>query len=524
MRHHRFWLILWVSMGLYSSGVEVHAEIIQASATSSELSFYFDSDPTGLFLNEKPTFKSPVVNRVECQRESVRKVGQLFRFTIPRYEKARDLASSLFSLKSDNGVWRLVEQVSSKNSEPYPVNSSKKGLQVQMVDDAVALGIKHAALNVDFSSLTLLQAGPSSIAHVFEGTEYFFSSGYLNGLDQQVKRLSDNSILVNLIILNYDHGDAKTNVLRHPHYDPSCPNHLGAFNLSTAEGIGHYKATIDFLASRYGAMNAEHGRVWGFIVGNEVNSHWEWYNLGNASVKEFVEDYIDAVRLCEFYSKKQLWNSRTYISLEHHWNMAGGGKGATNHYFKGKDMVDQFASQSEEMGGFAWNLAFHPYPENLFECRTWNDKTALPGFDTPRITFKNIEQLPAYFKRPVQLFHNSPRHIILSEQGFHSVNTPQGETNQAAAYAYAYYKIAHLDGIDSFILHRHVDHGMEGGLNLGLWTRNTRSRSQSEPERKKLIYEVFEHADKPDWQDYFRFALPVIGIKSWEDLLDSSMH
>jgi len=39
------------------------------------------------------------------------------------------------------------------NPEPYPSAASKKGLQVQMVDDALALGIRHAALNFNLAQL-----------------------------------------------------------------------------------------------------------------------------------------------------------------------------------------------------------------------------------------------------------------------------------------------------------------------------------------------------------------------------------
>ena len=95
----------------------------------------------------------------------------------------------------------------------------------------------------------------------------------------------------------------------------------------------------------------------------------------------------------------------------------------------------------------------------------------------------------------------------------------RGELWQAAAYAYAYYKTANLPDIDSFILHRHVDHGAEGGLNLGLWTRDTKGRSHADPVAKKKIYGVFQDADTPGWKDAFEFALPVIGIQKWEKLI-----
>ena len=47
-------------------------------------------------------------------------------------------------------------------------------------------------------------------------------------------------------------------------------------------------------------------------------------------------------------------------------------------------------------GDVDWNVAFHPYPENLFEPRTWLDQSATASDDTPRITFKNIELLPRF--------------------------------------------------------------------------------------------------------------------------------
>ena len=119
------------------------------------------------------------------------------------------------------------------------------------------------------------------------------------------------------------------------------------------------------------------------------------------------------------------------------------------------------------------------------------------------------------------LHRGQPRRVILSEQGFHTINNPKGQLWQAAAYAYAFYKASNLPGIDAFILHRHVDHGAEGGLNLGLWTRNPQGRSLAEPLARKKAYEVFKAADTADWQQAFEFALPIIGIRKWDELLVS---
>ena len=45
---------------------------------------------------------------------------------------------------------------------PFPDQPNKKGLQVQMVDDALTLGIHHAAINVSYGSLFDLAGGPGA--------------------------------------------------------------------------------------------------------------------------------------------------------------------------------------------------------------------------------------------------------------------------------------------------------------------------------------------------------------------------
>ena len=84
---------------------------------------------------------------------------------------------------------------------------------------------------------------------------------------------------------------------------------------------------------------------------------------------------------------------------------------------------------------------------------------------------------------------------------------------QAAAFCYAYKKIERLNGIDAFILHRHVDSAQEGGLLLGLRSNQPKD-GDSQP--KKKIYDCFRAADTPEWEKAFEFALPVIGLRSWD--------
>jgi hypothetical protein len=250
-------------------------------------------------------------------------------------------------------------------------------------------------------------------------------------------------------------------------------------------------------------------------MGNEVNSHWWWANMGRASMEEFADDYLRTVRLAHTAIRKESSWARIYLSLEHHWNIRYAA-GDDQQAFPGRAFLDYFARRAREGGDFDWNLAFHPYPENLFEPRFWNDKTAITNvLTTPRITFKNIELLPAYLRRPELLFHGEPRRIILSEQGFHTPSGTNGELIQAAAFCYAYKKIERIDGIDAFILHRQVDNAHEGGLLLGL--RSNQAKDGELHPRKK-IYDCFRAADTPEWEKAFAFALPIVGLTNWNDI------
>jgi len=248
-------------------------------------------------------------------------------------------------------------------------------------------------------------------------------------------------------------------------------------------------------------------------MGKEVNSHWWWANMGHAKMEEFADDYLRTVRLAHDAIRRQSSWARVYVSLEHHWNIRFP-SGDETQSFPARAFLDYFAQQARAGGDFDWNVAFHPYPEDLFEPRFWLDKSATTNvLTTPRITFKNIELLPAYLQRSELLCNGKPRHIILSEQGFHTPKGADGELIQAAAYCYAYKKIERLDGIDAFILHRHVDHPGEGGLLLGL-----RGYTPQHDDRRprKRSYECFRAADTPDWEKEFSFALPIIGLQKWE--------
>jgi len=441
---------------------------------------------------------------------------------LPRHDQDTDCLLHAFAIRRILGQgtsvtlqpigWpRFVEQIPSAVTLPpssLKPATSKKGLQIQMSDDALALGIQHATYNVNLLSLLDLKQHPTNPSLWIDGEKFTFRPEVVTRLP--IKQLNAAGVRVYLILLGLSSNDPGLNRMLHP--ARSAKGKIAAFNTADEHGLRAYRACLTFLAQHFSGKS-EQGEVSGWIIGNEVNSHGSWYNLGNADATVVAKHYSRALRAATTIAAEHAPRCRVYVSLDHHWTIAGG---PANSFCKGRDLLDELNRIGRLSGDIPWHVAYHPYPENLREPRSWLDKSAKPSLDTPKITFKNIEQLVAYLQQPSLQHRQETRRVILSEQGCDTPNQPDGEQWQAAGFCYAWIKISRTPGIDAFIYHRQVDHRDEDGLRMGLWTRKPETRDT--PDRKKAIYEVFQKADTTEWQQKFEFALPMIGIKSWDEL------
>lgn len=407
----------------------------------------------------------------------------------------------------------LAIPLAAQDTKPFPQPPSIKGLQVQMVDDALALGIHHAGININLTALVDLEKQPGNTKRVVDGYEFSFNESYLKNLDSQIKPLSDKRVLVYLILITYPSKNAAIDALViHPDARKDHKYTVGGFNSKTPEGKAWLKAASMELASRWSGARPECGRAWGWIVGNEVNSHWMWYNIGKKTLADAAGEYAQAFRIVHEAVRASSMHARLYISFDHHWGVGMHGISAEE-AAPGRDYLDAFAKLTDDLD---WHVAWHPYPENLGNPRAWADKTVTSDDTTNKVTFKNLEVLCRHLRKPELLFKGEPRRVILSEQGFHLLLDKDDETLQAAAYAYAWEKCRRLPLIDAFIYHRHVDHAQEGGLRLGLW-RNA-PHSIADPHSKKQIWELFRKAGTPEWDAAAAPLLPVTGLKSWDEL------
>ncbi len=411
--------------------------------------------------------------------------------------------------KDCDGARYVEEMGNAQRDFPYPTTQSKKGLQVTMVHDAISLGVKHAALNVNLGSFLWCEpVEGDTIPYSFDGEEFYFRRGVVEQNDARVRELTDAGVIITYILLNsHSWGGVQTpddlwEIIKHPGFCQG--GRISAFNLHNKRAVRYYMAWIAFLTDRYTLPDAPYGRAVGHIVGNEVNSGFEWCNMGEVSMEQYVYDYTASLRLCWQVSTAVWSGARTYISLDHFWT--GSNFDANpNRFYGSKFVLEELVRLGKTEGEIGWNVAHHPYPENLCFPDFWNDATAADDPDTYRITFKNLEVLAKFLYKTDCLFRGERRRIILSEQGFNSHNTATSEVLQAMAYGKAYRKVMEIPEIDSFILHAHQDNEAEFGLNLGLWRRRPES---SVPDTPKPIYYVFRDIDKKDekgvyhWQRY----------------------
>ena len=448
---------------------------------------------------------------------------------IPRFAGDRDRLYARFQLVdalTDEPIgqaqWVSNLDAMPAAEPPIPWDEGIKGIScpvITIANDIRDLGARFVTTNVYLHGLFDLAATSPTAVWTVDGQDFPLNLTYIQALDREVKTWTSMGANVHMVLNNPGRGLTRADSpFIHP--DSEFGEHsmgLGAFNLTDEAGYRAYRAAMEFMAHRYSRPDGRYGWIGGYIVGNEIQQHWAWWNMGQSPADKVMDHYHRALRVAWLAVRSHAATARVYISMDQHWAQTGHMNDPLKE-IPGRLVLERLTDLSRRQGDFPWHVAFHPYPQNLFEPRFWRDTQATLSFDTPKITFHNIEVLPAFLRRPEMLCDGKPRRIALTEQGFHRPDGDDGEAIQAAAYAAAWYKVSRLDGIDAFMLHRHVSHRGEGGLRLGIWTNDADSPSPSAPGRKKQIWEVVRMADTTQWRDAFAFALPIIGIQDWSEL------
>ncbi len=427
--------------------------------------------------------------------------------SIARFSGEHDRLFSEFTLFRHNermaGVCYVTEvsEDVTENRLPYPQPDTIKALNAN-ASDTKTLGVQQATYNVNLPALMAACPSAETLEYRHAGRTYWFLRDRVNVIDAYLREQDRLGVLITMILLNSPKhfnptGEkALLEACLHPGYDAGSSDALiSAFDMRTEEGQGYYRAFCEFLSERYTREDRLYGRIAGFIISNEVQSQYVWGNAGDLDVEDYTREYTQALRLAWLSGQKHCAYLRVYLSLDHFWNQAFHPDQPLR-YYSGRQVIDGIHTHAVRDGDFPWHVAHHPYPEDLRRPDFWNDRSAEFIFDTARITFRNLEVLPAYLAQERLLYRGTPRRIIFSEQGFNSQQGPlQALTEDMgeAGYVLAYLKARAIPTVDMLTHHAYLDNPHEFGLNLGV--RRYEPNTADHVGQAKPIYQAIRDMD-----------------------------
>ena len=391
---------------------------------------------------------------------------------------------------------------------------SRGGMEKDLDD----LGISSVTVNITLTSLMYIQPHANTIEHTYGDKIYYFDVNQVEDLDRTMQSALSRNIVVAAIILIQKASECADpevgRLLQHPNYTSE-----GIYtmpNLTSPESVNCYAAGLDFLARRYCRSDNYYGRIHHWIMHNEVDAGLSWTNMGEKPMLVYMDTYIKSMRLCYNIARKYDENCEVFGSFTHSWAAAVEPK-----YYATKEMLKTLLDYSGAEGDFKWGLAYHPYPDNLFEPKTWNDQNATFSMNTRKITFKNLEVLDTWIKKPENKYlGNVKRTVWLSENGTNSKTYGEQDLKeQAAGFAYTWKKLKTLDGIDAMQWHNWMDNRFEGGLMIGL---HRFGDDQTDPAGRKPVWFAYQAAGTNQEDSVFEPYKSVIGIQSWDEVLHLS--
>lgn len=400
-----------------------------------------------------------------------------------------------------------------KYTPTFGNTTSKKGLLVDpeklKTSELDDLGVKHAAYNIPLSRImgNTTNAYYPTVYYTYNGRSYAFNGQVVAEYDYVFSTLTNKGIITTAIILN-DMNPGYMELI-HPKARSGGKAPYYAFNATDEAGTEYIAAVASFLASRYSGSG--HGKVMNWVIGNEINARSEWNYIEYMDTDSYVEEYGKAFRI--FYNAilSINGNARVYISLDQQW-----GKSLySNNGYGSKEIMDSFNRYISEGGNIDWGVAQHPYNYPLTSAKAWSTSGKAASYildseTTPVLSIKNIHVLTDYLQKEEYLTDDGEvRHVILSEMGYTS---SAGQDLQAASFVYAYKIIEANQYIDSMLLSRETDAASEvaQGLALGI---NTQGGG------RKSIYNAYKYVDTAESAKYTDFALRVIGVSSWSEII-----
>ena len=378
-------------------------------------------------------------------------------------------------------------------TKAFPKPASKKGRQ-GLYDKS--LGDKHYFMNFNLNTMIGTKSS-HNVKYKYNGKTYYFYYPNLGALSSANQDGGTTTVQVMLQYANH----SKDLILKSGRTPGA---NYYAFNTDEKAAREKLEAAFAYL-TEYGSQENYHVDNW--ILGNEVNTYAnmnaKWYYAGNISRDKFMKNYASTFRMLYYAAKSNNKNARVYICCDHTWIDRDNDWGTKNFT---KAFHKEIKSQNKNI---KWNLAYHAYSAVLTNADFWNDGSLAPNnVNADFVSPNNLEILTDYMKSN---FGKDVR-IILSEQGFscsggvgspYNVGRQSGESVQAAAMAWLFYKAQFNDMIDSVIFSS-GDHG-GAGFQFDIMGRKAEK--------------VYKYMDTPKYNTYTKAYLKTIGASSWKSVV-----
>ncbi len=447
--------------------------------------------------------------------------SERFEFVIPLGDSVYDKFAVTYEI---NGAVYLMDEIKfvenpdvlAETPIKFPKIDVIKGLHTETAfSDAASLGSRHSNLGIQLHAT--FARDMEGQEYVFKGKTYYINTGYAKLVDNIVKTLTDSGCVVTAGFIIYAGGK---NSVTEPLYHPNAAmtgNTIG-LNTTDKEGCEMIEAALSFWVERYSRADKKYGRVVNWLMGNEVGSAYAWCDMGaDYPVDKFIRDYERAVRILDTTVRRFSGEGKTYICFDALWDRAL--PTTTTDRYDNRVILDVISAYSKASSDYNWNVAHHAYPQVLAQPQFWKDRDATDSVSSDYVNFKNIHILTDYLRMENNQYNGENRRVILTEQGFNCTSTQRGELIQAAAFAYAYYLCMFDDVIDSFQYYRPIDHKAEADMAFRTGLRKNAEGTTEDPGEKRLIYDVYKYIDTEKSLEYTAFALEVLGVSSWNELI-----
>ena len=423
-----------------------------------------------------------------------------------------------------------IDQSKAINCEDVPANIKKGGEAVQgKVYDAIEMGMKATLFGIPVTAVMWSSAqkaaavGDQVIQHRYLGKTYYFSKAFFEDCDRYLLELQNAGIKVFTVFTirpetfhdpnaykNYDHDLGM--LMQHPDY--SGQGHFAMVNLTQPESVNYYAAALDFLASRY--SDGSHGRIHRYVMHNEIDDPNNWNDAGWKPQTVYMDQFVKSTRMAHNIIRQYTKFAQILVPVTQQWTFKKI-KPAHDMLFAVKDLFGLMNDFSRVEGDYYWGMGYHSYPYK-FQNRTWEDDLATWSMNTELVTFKNLEVLDKWAKTPENMYKGKiQRDVWLTENGSSTPTYSEKElSEQAACAAYALKKVEKLSAIQTLIWHASSDNDVEGNLNLGLHYRENDPKNPWGRKPAWYVFQAFETAREREVLDQY---LPVVGVKSWDDIM-----